>query len=139
MAYTQKTGVLTPEVLRAALVGLEAQKARLDEQIEQVREALGDGSSSLGRRGRPANRTAEPSAVRDTPKTSRSEITSAAKKRIAEAQKKRWAAWRTAKAEAEKAATKKPSRPKRPAVKQAKTMSKKATAPVTTSPEAEQS
>jgi hypothetical protein len=77
------------EILEAALHGLEAQKQRLDEQISQVR-------SMLGRRaGRPPKAVA---AVETSLKPGGSErkrvLSPEARKRIAAAQKKRWAAFR---------------------------------------------
>ena len=72
-------------LLEAALEGLESQKERLQEQIDQVRSLLGRGT---GRRGRPpANGTAP--AVTKT-----RHLSPAARKRIAAAQKKRWAEYR---------------------------------------------
>lgn len=74
------------EILEAALHGLEAQRQKLDEQIVQVR-------SMLGRRaGRPA-KSASQSGSAST--AGRKRVLSAeARKRIAAAQKKRWAAFR---------------------------------------------
>lgn len=69
--------------LQAALEGLQLQKQRIDEQIAQVR-------GLLGRRGS-AKASAVPAVVGDKPKRQLSE---AARKRIAAAQKKRWAAYR---------------------------------------------
>jgi hypothetical protein len=81
------------EILEAALQGLEAQKNKLDEQIAQVR-------SMLGRRaGRPA-KVASTSVSEDETaapaKAGRKKrvLSSEARKRIAIAQKKRWAAFR---------------------------------------------
>ncbi len=80
------------EILEAALQGLEAQRNKLDEQIAQVR-------SMLGRRaGRPA-KVAATSSEEDAaapvkgPRKKRV-LSSEARKRIAIAQKKRWAAFR---------------------------------------------
>jgi hypothetical protein len=69
----------TPEILEAALLGLESQREKLDAQIAQVR-------SMLGRRVL-ANGSAEIS-------TAKRELSPEARKRIAAAQKKRWAAFR---------------------------------------------
>lgn len=66
-------------LLSAALTGLEAQRQRLDEQIQQVRGLLGK------RRGRPPGR-AKPAVKR--------QLSAAARKRISLAQKRRWAAFR---------------------------------------------
>jgi hypothetical protein len=69
-------------LLTAALEGLELQKQRIDEQIREVRALLG---KSPARRGRPPRSTVKRAAVR---------LSSAARKRIAAAQKRRWAAYR---------------------------------------------
>ena len=59
------------KLLTAALEGLLAQRARIDEQIERVRAML---------------------AVPETPKQER--LTDGGRERIAEAQRKRWAEFR---------------------------------------------
>lgn len=79
-------------LLTAALEGLELQKARLDEQIREVRSMLGQGAV---RRGRPAGNTSE------KPARKKRVLSSAARKRIATAQKARWAKFRKATTEAE--------------------------------------
>jgi peptidoglycan hydrolase CwlO-like protein len=77
------------EILEAALQGLEAQKDKLEQQIEQVRVMMGrrtgkppkaDGSEANESRRAGARKTRSLSAE--------------ARKRIAAAQKKRWAAFR---------------------------------------------
>ena len=80
------------EILEAALQGLEAQRAKLDEQIANVR-------SMIGRRvGRPARKEAavsESANHASAPSSRKKRVLSAeARKRIAAAQKKRWAAFR---------------------------------------------
>jgi hypothetical protein len=70
-------------LLTAALEGLELQKQRIEEQIQQVRGMLGV------RRGRPPAAAKAP--VEAAPKR---ELSVAARKRIALAQKRRWAAYR---------------------------------------------
>lgn len=75
--------VQDPALLEAALEGLEIQKHRIEEQIEQVRSLLGHGSHRRGR----------PSAVQAAPAKKRL-LSPAARKRIAAAQKKRWAQFR---------------------------------------------
>lgn len=75
-------GVQDPELLAAALEGLEAQKKRIEDQISQVRALLGR------RRGRPAG---DQSAAAPAPKR---QLSPAARKRIAAAQKRRWAEYR---------------------------------------------
>jgi len=66
-------------LLTAALEGLEAQRRRIDDQIQEVRLLLGKGTA---RRGRP------PGSAR----TGR--LSASARKRIAAAQKRRWAEYR---------------------------------------------
>ena len=72
------------EILEAALQGLEAQRERLDAQIAQVRGMMGGA-----RAGRPAGSSKTQSAQRK-----KRVLTPEARKRIAAAQKKRWAAFR---------------------------------------------
>ena len=76
---------LTPELLQAAVEGLEAQKQRIDDQIAEIK-------ARLGRRGpgRP------PKAVQAPTKKKRI-LSAAARKNISAAQKKRWAASRKGK------------------------------------------
>ena len=81
---------LTPEILTAALQGLEAQKARLESQIAEVRRTLGA-------------RTQQPAAQDAAPKRKR-KMSAAARKRIAAAQKARWAEYHQKRAAAEKKA-----------------------------------
>ena len=81
-------------LLNAALEGLELQKARIDEQIREVRAMLGQG---VVRRGR---RPAASSTV-EKPARKKRVLSSAARKRIAAAQKARWAKFRKATPEAE--------------------------------------
>ena len=69
-------------LLAAALEGLELQKQRIDEQIQEVRALLGKAPA---RRGRPPG-----SGVKRTP----GRLSTAARKRIAAAQKRRWAEYR---------------------------------------------
>ena len=67
-------------LLAAALEGLELQKKRIDEQIQEVRSLLGKG-----RRGRPPGSTNQRGPGR---------LSTAARRRIAAAQKRRWAEYR---------------------------------------------
>jgi hypothetical protein len=76
--------VQNSELLQAALEGLEAQKKRVEEQIRQVQAMLGR------RRGRPAV-AAGPIAQKPARKR---QLSAAARKRIAAAQKRRWAEYR---------------------------------------------
>ena len=74
-----------PALLQAALDGLEAQKARIEQQIAHVRQLLGQRRTGThSRDGRQASAAPE----------RRRELSPAARKRIAAAQKKRWADYR---------------------------------------------
>jgi hypothetical protein len=87
-----KSSVANQELLSAALEGLEAQKKRIEDQIKQVQAMLGH------RRGRPASNdsaSAKPAATR------RRQLSPAARKRIAAAQKRRWAEYRKREGEKE--------------------------------------
>jgi peptidoglycan hydrolase CwlO-like protein len=70
-------------ILESALHGLEIQRNRLDEQIEQVRSLL--GRRAPGRATRFAERDSEQKAQ---PKRRR--LSAAARRRISATQKKRW-------------------------------------------------
>jgi len=76
------TTVQNHSLLAAALEGLELQRQRIDEQIKEVRSLLG---RAPGRRGRP------PGTGR---KRGPGRLSAAARKRIAAAQKRRWAEYR---------------------------------------------
>ncbi|HTU46063.1 MAG TPA: hypothetical protein VMF91_13430 [Bryobacteraceae bacterium] len=81
------------EILEAALQGLETQKQKIDEQIAQVR-------SLMGRRvGRPPKQSGGGGATKASSGGSggtrkKRVLSPEARKRIAAAQKKRWAAFR---------------------------------------------
>jgi hypothetical protein len=76
------------EILEAALHGLEAQRQKLDEQIAQVR-------SMMGRRvGRPSKNAHLQNGGTATGQRKRRNLSAEARKRIAAAQKKRWADFR---------------------------------------------
>jgi hypothetical protein len=74
-----------PLLLNATLEGLEAQKQRIEEQIRQVKAMLGGG-----KRGRPP---AAASSSSERPRKTR-KLSAEARKRIAAAQKRRWAEFR---------------------------------------------
>ncbi len=80
----------SPEILEAALLGLESQREKLNEQIAQVRSMLGRKA------GRPAKVAASTAATVTTASapTGTRVLSAEARKRIATAQKKRWAAFR---------------------------------------------
>lgn len=69
-------------LLSAALEGLEMQRKRVEDQIAQVRAALG------GRKPRSASSDAPSKPVK------KRELSPEARKRIANAQKRRWAEYR---------------------------------------------
>ena len=70
------------ELLRYALVGLEAEKKALEEKIAELQERLGTGTTSKAAKSESAS-----------PRGGRA-LSAAARRRIAEAQRKRWAAFR---------------------------------------------
>ena len=70
---------LTPEIITAAIDGFEAQKTRIDGQIAELRALLS---------GAPV----ETAATTGAPKGKRRKMSAAARKRIGDAQRKRWAA-----------------------------------------------
>lgn len=72
-------------LLNAALEGLEIQRQRVEEQIREVRSMLGHG-----RRGK----RAEPATSSEKPARKKRVLSAAARKRIAAAQKARWAKFR---------------------------------------------
>ena len=80
------------ELLRAALDGLELQRSRVEEQIAQVRSMLGQGERRRGRPPGSKNTAKRAAGVKRT-------LSPAARKRIAAAQKLRWAEHRKRKAE----------------------------------------
>lgn len=83
----------TAALLAAALEGLELQKQRIEQQIDQVRRLLGKRSVRLGGED-------EENSLTDEPKPARKrDLSPAARKRIAMAQKKRWAEYRRQAAE----------------------------------------
>ncbi|MGH9611730.1 MAG: hypothetical protein ACRD4P_01470 [Bryobacteraceae bacterium] len=71
-------------LLAAALEGLELQKQRIDEQIREVRSML----------GKPGAKQARAAAADSGPARTRRTLSPLARKRIAAAQKKRWAEYR---------------------------------------------
>ncbi len=79
------------EILEAALQGLEAQRQKLDEQIAQVRAMIGHRG---GRSSKNSRAGGEGTAVQRNGEGKRRVLSSEARKRIAAAQKKRWAAFR---------------------------------------------
>ncbi|MDX1980178.1 MAG: hypothetical protein SFV51_07915 [Bryobacteraceae bacterium] len=85
-----RNAVQDPMFLAAALEGLELRKQQIEEQIRSVRSMMGQRS--------PVTVAAPRTVSTETPKTGRKRMLSpAARKRIALAQKKRWAEFRKAK------------------------------------------
>jgi hypothetical protein len=88
---------LTPEIIAAAIVGFESHKARIDAQIAELRQMLsGDPAASAS--------TPEP------PTRKRRKMSAAGRARIAEAQRKRWAASKKAAQPSAPGAAPKPKR-----------------------------
>jgi hypothetical protein len=69
---------LTPEIVNAAIEGFEQQKLRIDSQIAELRAML------------PGGRTVQASTA-EAPGRKRRNLSAAARKRIGDAQRKRWA------------------------------------------------
>ena len=69
---------LTPQIINAAILGFEEQKRYIDTQIAELRAML------------PGGRT-EPATTPEVPKGKRRKMSAAARKRIGDAQRKRWA------------------------------------------------
>ena len=84
MAHLGKT-IQDESLLTAALEGLEFQKRRIEDQIQEVKSLLGKGSGR--RRGRPPGPSPNGKPARRT-------LSDAARRRIAAAQKRRWAEYR---------------------------------------------
>lgn len=75
--HIQMPQKLTAEIINAAIEGFESQKRRIDAQIDELRQLLrGDRAAET-----PANEPAHP----------RRKMSASARKRIAAAQKARWA------------------------------------------------
>jgi hypothetical protein len=73
---------INPTILEAALEGLQAKRAVLEEQITNVRRSLGGGVKRVGRPVAPIGGR------------KRRTLSAAARKSISAAQKKRWAAFK---------------------------------------------
>ena len=110
---------LTNEIIAAAIAGFEAQKAKIDAQVAELRETLKGGRTE----------TAVPPAP--APAKRKRKLSAAGRRAIAAAARKRWAA---VKAEPQPSAAKK-SAGKKAAAKKApkKTAAKKPAAPSKTS------
>jgi hypothetical protein len=88
---------LTPEIINAAIVGFEQQKVRIDAQIADLRSMLDGGRT-------------EPAAALAVPRRKRREMSAAARKRMGEAQRKRWAESRGLAGASSETVTTKPKR-----------------------------
>lgn len=81
------------ELLQAALAGLEMKRARLEEQIASVR-SMTTGKAPTKRAKTKVAKKAEEPAVEKKGRKKRRQLSPEARQRIADAQKKRWAAAR---------------------------------------------
>jgi hypothetical protein len=75
------TKQFTTEIITAAILGFESQKQQIDTRITELRQMLSGGP-------------AESAAAPEPTKRKRRKMSAAARSRIAEAQRKRWAASR---------------------------------------------
>jgi hypothetical protein len=90
---------LDNDILAAAIEGFEAQKKRLDAQIAEIRQQMTGGSARA--------------AAAPEPGRKRRKMSAAGRKRIAEAQRKRWADVKKQSGAAPKAAKPEAQKPKR--------------------------
>src|ERR1035441_5615593 len=72
------THKLTAEILNAAILGFEEQKRRIDTKIAELRQMLSGGPTATA-------------ATPEVPKGKRRRMSAAARKRIGDTQRKRWA------------------------------------------------
>jgi len=93
------TPKLNAEIIAAAIEGFESQKRRIDTQIGELRAMLSGGRTEG---------TATPEAS-----TRKRKVSAAARRRMAEGQKKRWAAIKAESKKPESAARPEPAKPKR--------------------------
>jgi hypothetical protein len=87
------------DILAAAIEGFEVQKRRIDGQIAEIRQLMG-GAASVSALAAEVETEASPAASGGT----RRKMSAAGRKRIAEAQRKRWADVRKQAGEAPKSA-----------------------------------
>ena len=85
---------LSHDIVNAALAGLEAEKKKLDAHIAQVQALLGTAPK---RRGRPPKNVlqmpvAEPATGEAATRRKRRKMGTAARRRLSDSMKKRWAA-----------------------------------------------
>src|ERR1039458_8406964 len=93
------TPKLNAEIIAAAIEGFESQKRRIDTQIGELRAMLSGGRTEG---------TATPEAS-----TRKRKVSAAARRRMAEGQRKRWAAIKAESKRPESAARPEPAKPKR--------------------------
>src|SRR6266852_2564359 len=79
------------EVLKAALLGLETKRSEIEGKMAELRRQIGDG-----RDGQSARKSAAVDSAAPAPK--KRTMSAAARRRIADAQRKRWAAKKKAEA-----------------------------------------
>ena len=91
---------LTPEIITAAIEGFESQKRRIDGQIAELRAMLPGGS-------------AETAATPEAPTRKPRKFSAAARRRMKEAQQRRWAKVRGESEPSASAVTPEPLKPKR--------------------------
>ena len=85
-----RTGSLSPDILSAALAGFEVQKQTIERHIEQVRSMLGVRSATISAASTPTVPTE--SAAPAPPTRKRRRFSAETRARMAEAQRKRYAA-----------------------------------------------
>jgi hypothetical protein len=83
---------LSQDILNAALAGLEARRSKIETQIQEVRGMMGRRMPSTAA---PAETSTDDNPAEVRPKRV---LSASARRRIADAQKKRWAAKRAAEA-----------------------------------------
>ncbi|MGO9126016.1 MAG: hypothetical protein ACLP6G_14145 [Terriglobales bacterium] len=88
---------LTKEIITAAIAGYESQRARIDQQIAELRGLLAGGP-------------AKTAAIAEGTSPKRKKFSAATRRKMREAQKRRWAKIR---GESEASAAKVPAKPKR--------------------------
>jgi len=93
------TPKLNAEIIAAAIEGFESQKRRIDAQIGELRAMLSGGRT-------------EATGSSEAPTRTR-KVSAAARRRMAEGQRKRWAAVKAESKKPESAAGREPARPKR--------------------------
>jgi hypothetical protein len=97
MVLMPKQSAVSHDILTAALAGLEAQKSSIDENIAAVRAMLGTAPTRRGRPPKQVESTSQvPARAEASAPRKRGKMSAAARKKIAEAMKKRWAVARKA-------------------------------------------